>query len=75
MEDLVEVRGASPSGATGLSRAYLGGVAQSSMMRPIPSRPMFEAIPSRSFTKEIPRAGEGYDKADRLYGGIFGGGF
>ena len=61
--------------STGLSRAYLGGVSQSSMMKQIPSRPMFEAIPSRSFTKQIPDAGSDFDQSDRLYGGIFGGGF
>jgi hypothetical protein len=30
-------------------------------------------VPQRSFTREIPRAGAGYDKASVLYGGIFGG--
>jgi hypothetical protein len=45
------------------------------MLKTIPSQPTLAAIPERSFTKEIRRAGPGYDKSDVLYGGIFGGGF
>lgn len=58
-----------------LDRSYLGGVSQSSMLKQIPARPMLAAVPQRSFTREIPNAGTGYDKAGVLYGGIFGGGF
>lgn len=61
--------------ADGLSRAYLGGVAQSSMLKQIPSQPLLRPVPERSFTKDIRRAGQGYDNSDTLYGGIFGGGF
>lgn len=59
----------------GFGQKYLGGVSQGDMLKNIPQRPMLAAIPQRSFTKEIPHAGPGYDKADVLYGGIFGGGF
>jgi len=62
-------------GADALSRAYLGGVSQTSMMKQIPSASMLAAIPQRSFTREVRRAGSGYDKASVLYGGIFNGGF
>jgi hypothetical protein len=58
-----------------LSRQYLGGVSRGSMLKKIPEQPMLAAIPERSFTKEIRSAGPGYDKADVLYAGIFGGGF
>lgn len=58
-----------------LSRAYLGGVSRDSLLKQIPSRNMLAPIPARSFTKEVRRAGSGYDKGDVLYTGIFGGGF
>jgi hypothetical protein len=55
--------------------AYLGGVQQSSMLAPIPRVPSMEAVPQRSFTKAVPRAGAGYDNPRQLYGGVFAGGF
>lgn len=58
-----------------LSRAYLGGVSQSSMLRQVPTRPMLAAVPQRSFTRDVPEAGSNYDNSNRLYGGVFAGGF
>lgn len=65
---------ATPGGGP-LDRAYLGGVSQTSMMKAIPSQPLLQAIPDRSFTKRVRQAGPGYDNSNVLYGGIFGGGF
>jgi hypothetical protein len=62
-------------GGDPLSRAYLGGTARGSMLRQIGRKPMVAAIPTRSFTRKIARAGTGYDKPGVLYGGIFAGGF
>lgn len=62
-------------GGDPLSRAYLGGVSRSSMLKPIPHQAMVASVPKRSFTKQIPHAGSGYDNPDVLYGGIFSGGF
>lgn len=58
-----------------LDRAYLGGTSSESMLRTVGQTSMIAAVPERSFTRDIRRAGSGYDKADVLYGGIFGGGF
>jgi hypothetical protein len=51
------------------------GTPRSSMVRQIPGRAMSAPVPSRSFTKEVPGVGAGYDKMANLYTGIFGGGF
>ncbi|HZJ67641.1 MAG TPA: hypothetical protein VFD36_29260 [Kofleriaceae bacterium] len=61
--------------ADGLSRAYLGGVAQSAMLRKVGQQQLLQKIPERSFTKEVPAAGQGYDNSNVLYGGVFAGGF
>lgn len=58
-----------------LDRAYLGGVSRDSMLKQVPTRPMLAAVPQRSFTREIPNAGQNYDAASRVNLGIFGGGF
>jgi hypothetical protein len=58
-----------------LDREWLGGVSQDAMLKTIGKQPLLAAVPERSFTKQIPNAGPGYDNANRLYGGIFGGGF
>lgn len=58
-----------------LDRAYLGGTSSESMLRTVGQTSMIGAVPQRSFTRDVRRAGSGYDKANVLYGGIFGGGF
>ena len=86
LADYVEVGAEEELGATveeelgleqelGGPEAYLGGVQQSSMLAPIPSVSPLQTIPARSFTKEVPRAGAGYDNPRNLYGGVFSGGF
>jgi hypothetical protein len=51
----------------------LGGVGQSSMLRSIPARSAVGVIPQRSFVKQVPHAGAGYDDSRALYTGIFSG--
>jgi len=58
-----------------LDREYLGGVAQSSMLKPVPSMSMVGTVPQRSFTKQVPGVGAGFDDMSILYKGIFSGGF
>jgi hypothetical protein len=53
----------------------LGGVSQSSMLAPIPSRTFEAPIPQRSWTKRVPRASENYDNPGSLNTGIFARGF
>jgi hypothetical protein len=57
-----------------LGNDLLGGVSQSSLMKVVPSRKFLEPVPARSFTKDIRRAGQGYDNPNTLYQGIFAGG-
>lgn len=60
----------------GLSRPLLGGVPQSAMMAPVGRRQMVAAVPERSFVSQVPGFnGSTFDEGDRLYTGIFGGGF
>jgi hypothetical protein len=58
-----------------LSRPLLGGVPQSAFMRPVGRRQMVAAIPERSFVSDVPTVGQGFDNEDRLYAGVFAGGF
>ncbi len=58
-----------------LDREYLGGVSQGSMLRQVPQQQLLAPIPQRSFTKQVGRAGPGYDNSTVLYGGVFSGGF
>jgi hypothetical protein len=58
-----------------LGNDLLGGVSSSSMMRQIPTKQFLSPIPARSFTRQIPPAGEGYDSPGKLYQGVFRGGF
>lgn len=62
-------------GNDSLSRAYLGGVARGSMLAPVQQQQLLAPIPARSFTKEVGRAGAGYDNQNTLYTGIFAGGY
>lgn len=55
--------------------SYLGGVSSSSMLKQISAQPMVAAVPTRSFTREIARSGQGYDSPKSVYTGIFSGGF
>jgi hypothetical protein len=57
-----------------LGNDLLGGVSQSSIMKTVPTKRFLEPVPARSFTKEIRRAGPGYDNPNTLYQGIFAGG-
>lgn len=52
-----------------------GGVSSLSMIKAIPHQGFMEQVPARSFTKDVPHAGEGYDNPGALYAGIFRGGF
>lgn len=54
-----------------LSRAYLGGTARGSMLAPVQKQKLLAPVPQRSFTREVARAGQGYDKGGVLYTGIF----
>jgi len=45
------------------------------MTAPVGGKRFLGPVPSRSFTKPVAHAGEGYDDADTLYQGIFGRGF
>lgn len=53
----------------------LGGVSRSSMQAPIGHKRMLAPVPPRSFTKPVPEFSAAFDKSDRLYTGIFNGGF
>lgn len=55
--------------------AYLGGQRQGNLLAPIKQMPALEAVPARSFTKQIPAASAAYDNPRNLYGGVFAGGF
>jgi hypothetical protein len=59
-----------------LGNDLLGGVAGGAgIMKTVPSQRFLAPIPARSFTRNIPAAGPGYDNPNQLYGGIFNGGF
>lgn len=45
------------------------------MMKRVPSQQFLAPIPARSFTRQIPTAGPGYDNPGLLYNGIFNRGF
>lgn len=85
VSDYVEVGAEEELGATveeelGLEQELgmdnlLGGIAQSSMLAPVAPVSPLQTVPARSFTKDVPRAGQGYDNPRNLYGGVFSGGF
>jgi hypothetical protein len=54
---------------------HLGGVSRSSMTAPIGRMDYRAPVPARSFTKAVPHITDNFDNPDRLYTGIFGGGF
>jgi hypothetical protein len=45
------------------------------MVAPVGSTKMLAAVPNRSFSKEVPDAGTGYDRQAKVQTGIFAGGF
>jgi hypothetical protein len=49
----------------------LGGVSRGSMLRAVPSMSFEAPVPTRSFTRQVQRAGGGYDNPNVLYTGIF----
>lgn len=51
------------------------GTQNSAMLKSVPRRAMTAAVPSRSFVRQVPKVGAGYDKLANLYTGIFSGGF
>lgn len=59
----------------GLTNPLMGGYGQGSMVTAVPTTSMVAAVPARSFTKQVPAVTSQYDKSNRLYTGIFGGGF
>ena len=65
--------GGSPFGDDGPNN--LGGVGQSSMLKALKSASAVGVVPQRSFVKQIPSAGPGYDNPSALYTGNFSGGF
>jgi hypothetical protein len=58
-----------------LDRALLGGTGRGDMVAPVGSTKMLAAVPNRSFSKEVPDAGTGYDRQAKVQTGIFAGGF
>lgn len=68
-----ELGNGSPFGDSGPNR--LGGVGQSSMLKALKASSAVGAVPARSFTKNVPNAGPGYDNSSLLYTGIFAGGY
>lgn len=50
------------------------GTQSASMIRSVPRRMMSAPVPSRSFVKEVPGVGSGFDALDSLYTGVFAGG-
>lgn len=58
-----------------LDRPLLGGVGRGSLLRRVPSARSIAPVPTKSYTKDVPAAGAGYDKPGKLYTGIFSGGF
>lgn len=52
-----------------------GGLSTTALQRVIPSQSFSRAIPARSFTRQIPAATGQFDNPDKLYVGIFSGGF
>lgn len=63
-----------PAGG-GFANRHLGGVHRNQMLGPVPHKSYQAPVPARSFTKPVPAFGSGFDKPDKLYTGIFGGGF
>lgn len=60
----------------GFANRHLGGVHRNQMLSaPIPHRNYTAPVPARSFTKPVPAFGQGFDKPDKLYTGIFNGGW
>jgi hypothetical protein len=64
-----ELGNGSPFGDSGPNR--LGGVGQSSMLKALKSASAVGVVPTRSFVKNVPHAGAGYDNPNLLYTGIF----
>jgi hypothetical protein len=55
---------------------HLGGVSRSAMRAPIGHKKYLAPVPERSFTAAVPHINDmTFDKPDKLYTGIFGGGF
>lgn len=59
----------------GFSNRHLGGVSRSSMAAPVGHKRYLAPVPTRSFTKPVPHFSDEFDAGDRVYTGIFAGGF
>lgn len=59
----------------GFADRRLGGVHRNQMRAPIGHKRYTAPVPARSFTKQVPQFGDQFDASDRLYTGIFGGGY
>lgn len=59
----------------GFADRHLGGVHRNQMLGPVGHAPSRRAIPARSFQKPVPAFNADFDNPDRLYTGIFGGGY
>lgn len=62
-------------GHTDFANRRLGGVHRGQMLRPVRSANMVAPVPARSWTREVPEVGQGFDNPKSLYTGIFGGGW
>ncbi len=59
-----------------LGNDLLGGMPTGrGLLKTIPTQQFMQPIPARSFTRQIPAAGQQYDNPNQLYAGIFNGGF
>jgi hypothetical protein len=62
-------------GAHDFANRRLGGVHRGQMLRTVPSASMVAPVPARSWTREVPEVGSGFDNPRSLYTGVFGGGW
>jgi len=59
----------------GFANRHLGGVHRNQMLAPVPHQRYRAPVPARSFTKPVPDFTADFDKPDKLYTGIFDGGY
>jgi hypothetical protein len=62
-------------GAADFADRRLGGVHRGQMLRPVKSASMLAPVPARSWTREVPEVGRGFDSHRSLYTGVFSGGW
>jgi hypothetical protein len=59
----------------GFANRHLGGVSRQSMEAPLQHKRYLAPVPARSFTKPVPDFTDKFDAQNRVYTGIFSGGF